>query len=89
MDIDKPYIEELKEQFYWRTFNENIPENLLKWHFDDEDRTIYPVNKTDWKFQFDNELPFIIESEIFIPKGVYHRLLKGTNNLTLKIKKHE
>jgi hypothetical protein len=38
-------------------------------------------------FQFDDELPFQMEGKIFIPMGVYHRVIKGSGDLKLKIKK--
>ena len=38
-------------------------------------------------FQFDNELPFIMEEKFIIPMGVYHRVIKGDGELKLKIKK--
>ena len=38
-------------------------------------------------FQFDNKLPQKIEGKIFIPKGEWHRLIKGDNDLKLKLYK--
>jgi hypothetical protein len=38
--------------------------------------------------QIDNELPKVIKENTFIPKEVFHRLLKGTGNLELKIVKN-
>lgn len=43
---------------------------------------------TDWLIQLDNKIHQNIEGEIFIPKGMYHRLIKGTNNLKIKLIKH-
>jgi hypothetical protein len=57
------------------------------WHRDREDRIIESIETTDWKIQLDNELPKNIEGEIFIPMGVYHRLIKGTNELKIKLVK--
>ena len=45
------------------------------------------IGETDWMFQFDNELPFQMEGKFFIPMGVYHRVIKGSGDLKLKIKK--
>jgi len=39
------------------------------------------------KVQLDNELPKVITGSIFIPMGVYHRVIKGTGNLKIKLKK--
>ena len=55
------------------------------WHRDKEDRLVEALHDTDWKFQLDNEIPKKIDS-VFIPKETYHRLIKGTGNLTVKIK---
>jgi hypothetical protein len=37
--------------------------------------------------QLDNELPKIITGEVFIPKGVYHRVIKGNGDLEIKLTK--
>ena len=60
----------------------------LKWHFDEEDRTVEILENPNWMFQFDNELPFVMKSPIFIPKGKWHRVIKGDGNLIVKINKH-
>ena len=78
---DKPYI----EQGEVRTFTQDIGEEELVWHRDREDRVIDAHHTTDWMFQFDNELPRKITRLLFIPKGVYHRLIKGTGDLKVKI----
>jgi hypothetical protein len=57
------------------------------WHRDQEDRIIESIDETDWGFQLDNELPRKIEGQIFIPRGIYHRLIKGTGDLKIKLKK--
>ena len=41
-------------------------------------------NETDWKFQYDNNNPESLK-RLFIRKGVYHRLIKGTGELKLKV----
>ena len=45
--------------------------------------------KTDWQFQFDNELPISLNKKIFIPKGVMHRIIKGIGDLQIKNKTYE
>lgn len=70
-----------------RIFNESLNEEELKWHFDEEDRIIEAIGKTDWKFQFDNNLPIELNSPIKIKKGEYHRLIKGTGPLKISIKR--
>jgi hypothetical protein len=70
-----------------RIFDQDIEPDELKWHWDDEDRVIYPVNETDWMFQFDNQLPEKIDNKIKISKGVWHRIIKGTGNLEIIVEK--
>ena len=87
----KPYLEILvssgSTDTVIRKFSEYMDSEELKWHWDDEDRTIYAVHKTDWLFQFDNKLPQPISSKIFIPKGVWHRIIKGTGDLSVIVEK--
>jgi len=80
VDTGRPYIEEGEI----RTFTQNISEEELVWHRDREDRIIEPLHETDWKFQYDNNNPESLK-RLFIRKGVYHRLIKGTGNLKLKV----
>ena len=87
MDNSIPYTDEIFPDKILRTFPHDTPEHLLKWHWDEENRDVYPVNKTDWKFQFDNELPQQLNSKLHIPKGAYHRIIKGTGDLQLLIYK--
>lgn len=72
-----------------RTFRETTGDEEFKWHWDDENRTIHPVHKTDWMFQMDNELPIPINTRIKIPKGIWHRIIKGTGDLQLIIEMNE
>lgn len=86
----KPYCEYSEnENVCIRTFLSSVDETELKWHWDEEDRTIEVIGKTDWEFQFDNELPFKMTKSFFIPKGVMHRVIKGTGDLQIKIIKQK
>ena len=87
--MELPFSEKINNGFYIRTFSSDLNENELKWHFDEEDRIVICENDTDWLFQFDNELPITINKNepIVIQKNIFHRIIKGTNNLKLKIKK--
>lgn len=79
-DTGKPYIEEGEI----RIFSADIQSKDLVWHKDREDRIIEPLHETDWKFQYDNEVPIELD-RLFIDKGTYHRLIKGTGELKLKV----
>ena len=86
--VKLPFKERLiNGSVYERTFTQDLSDEDLKWHWDEEDRIVTPLHETDWKFQFDNCLPQWIDSDIEIPKGVWHRLIKGTGNLSLKVNK--
>jgi len=79
------YLDIETDDFVIRTFNEYIDPIELKWHRDNEDRMIIAIEKTDWKIQLENELPKELNSVIFIECGQWHRLIKGTNELKVKI----
>jgi len=84
--MERPFVSDKISEFVEiRTFLSSISEEELKWHWDEEDREIEAVEKTDWMFQFDNDLPVEINKKIFIPKGVIHRIIKGNEDLKLKI----
>tara|TARA_B110000285_G_scaffold82573_1_gene95027 strand:- start:1368 stop:1718 length:351 start_codon:yes stop_codon:yes gene_type:complete len=88
-DQTKPFIEEAFEGYVIRTFDPSYPDHLYKWHSDPEDRVIEVLEDSDWRFQYDNELPtpLITGVDIKIPKGTIHRIIKGTNILKIKIYK--
>ena len=82
----KPYTDiEVTDEYIIREFNENIDPIELLWHRDNESRTVEIIGETDWKIQLDNQLPISLNSPIFIPRHEWHRVIKGTGNLKLKI----
>jgi hypothetical protein len=84
----RPYTDiKITDSYIIREFNENIDPIELMWHRDDENRTVEIIGKTDWKLQLENELPTSINQPIFIPKHEWHRVIKGTGTLKLKIHK--
>ena len=84
----KPYKDlEVTEQYIIREFNENIDPIELLWHRDDEDRTIEILEGIHWMIQLDNQLPILLNSHIFIPRHMWHRTIKGTGPLKIKIYK--
>ena len=89
-DSGKPYIDlEVTDEYILRQFNENIDPIELLWHRDDEDRVVEIIGETDWMLQLDNSLPTSLQERIFIPRHQWHRVIKGTGILTLKIYKNE
>ena len=79
------YTNEHNGEKWHRVFSENTPDEELKWHMDEFTREIISINETDWKIQLDNELPKSINSKVIIPSKRWHRLIKGTNDLTIEI----
>ena len=71
-----------------RTFSKSVDEMELIWHRDKEDRKITVLEGIDWKLQMDNELPVSLEvgKTYFIKKLFYHRVLKGTTDLKIRMK---
>ena len=83
-----PYKDiEVTDTYIIREFSENIDPIELLWHRDSTNRTLEILGKTDWKLQLDNQLPTSINEQIFIPRHLYHRVIKGTGTLKLKIHK--
>ena len=88
MDSGKPYTDiEVTNEYIIREFGDNIDPIELMWHRDDEDRLVEIIDETDWKLQLDNSLPTSLQERIFIPRHQWHRVIKGTGKLKLKIHK--
>jgi hypothetical protein len=88
-DQQKPYTEDIiSDTEKIRHFDPLAEPHLFKWHWDEEDRWVESITKNDWSFQFDNELPQSVEPGkiIFIPKGLIHRIIKGTSPISFRIK---
>jgi hypothetical protein len=83
-----PYTDiEITDKYIIREFSENIDPIELLWHRDNEQRLVEIIGETDWKIQLDNQLPTSLNQPIRIPRHFWHRLIKGTGNLKLKIYK--
>jgi len=86
--MELPFKEEIvSDNVFIREFKQDTDSGEFMWHRDREDRIIESIDETDWKIQLDDELPKIIEGEVFIPMGVYHRVIKGTGDLKIKLQK--
>lgn len=84
----KPYSEINQKNYVVRTFSQDLNEDELKWHRDHENRIVIPTHETNWLFQRENCLPEPIEDKILIKRGEWHRILKGTGDLTVKVFKN-
>jgi len=85
---DLPFKEVKENGIKTRLFKENVSNGELKWHFDKQDRKVKVVKSNNWMLQMDNDIPKPLKEgqTIFIPKGVYHRVIKGQGDLIVKIK---
>lgn len=82
----KPYIDDGDT----RTFSSDVDSDELIWHRDKRNRQITIISGTGWKLQLDDKLPVeLIQGKLYdIPKEVYHRVIKGTDDLIIKIWEH-
>jgi quercetin dioxygenase-like cupin family protein len=86
--MSKPYTNtQVTDKYIIREFNENVDPTELLWHRDLNDRTVTVLGGNGWYFQRDNELPLELKEGvcIFIPRMEYHRVIKGTTPLKIKI----
>jgi hypothetical protein len=82
-----PFHEQINHNHVVRTFSENIDGGELVWHRDKEDRIVKSIGDTDWMIQIDNQIPKPLTEMIFIPKETYHRVIKGTGDLKVRVNK--
>lgn len=84
-----PYQDHIIDNIVIREFAADTDPMSLIWHEDQEDRIVEILTGNGWKFQFDEDIPFemVTGDKIDIPKGFLHRVIKGKNNLKIKIYK--
>lgn len=85
-----PFAEEkIRENIFIREFKESVDSTELKWHMDREDREVKIIESNGWKLQLDNQLPIPLENgkTYFIEKYSFHRVIKGSGNLIIEVKK--
>jgi len=70
-----------------RTFPVNAPNSELIWHRDHNDRVVEIIEAGGWSYQMDDELPQKLENGemVYVPKETYHRVIKGTQDLVIRI----
>ena len=70
-----------------RDFYVDVSDEELVWHRDPEDREMEVLEGEGWQFQYENCLPYLLKKGMIfdIPKGEYHRLIKGFNTLKVRI----
>lgn len=85
--MNKPYSDEqISETTHIRIFDSEDSSEYV-WHRDKTDRRVTVLEGAGWQFQYDEEVPFLINSNdtFFIPKYVFHRLIRGNDRLKIKI----
>ena len=84
-------FEEIKDNDGWviRRFSADVATEDLRWHRDGEDREIVAVESDGWALQKDDRLPqVLLKGECHsVRKGEWHRLIRGSGELVLRIKK--
>lgn len=87
MVVKKPYYEVIKGNNRFRLIAENSESDELVWHRDRHDRIVEIIKSNGWKFQFDDELPMSLDEgdSLYIPAKRYHRVIKGTGDLIIRI----
>jgi hypothetical protein len=85
--MEFPFKQEIQDGKLLRTFSNGVDEHELKWHYDLKDRKVQVIKGDNWLLQIDNQLPETLTplKEYFIPKGVYHRVIKGSGDLVVLI----
>lgn len=80
----------LGENVFIRLFVKDLPSDELIWHWDKEDRTIEVLQSGGWSYQErDKKSRKLKNRETFsIHTGVWHRILKGSGDLIIKVTKH-
>jgi hypothetical protein len=77
----------LEENTFIREFKQDTDSGEFTWHRDRESRIVQSIERTDWLVQIDDELPKSLNEEVFIPIGAWHRIIKGSGDLKIKLKK--
>ena len=82
-----PFEQIEKEGKLIRIFSPDVESDELKWHQDLKDRKVIIIEDGGWQFQMEDSLPnkLSIAEQIFIPKLVWHRVIKGSGKLIVEI----
>ena len=85
-----PYIQKIDNGKIYRTFSPEVDDDELKWHQDLNDRKITVIEDGGWSFQMEDDLPnkLSIAEQFYIPKFVWHRVIKGEGTLIVEIQEY-
>ena len=85
--MEFPFEQQIVEGKIRRVFFPDTEEDELKWHQDLKDRKVTIIENGGWSFQMEDNLPhkLFVAEQIFIPKLVWHRVIKGEGKLVVDI----
>ena len=85
--MEFPFQQQHIEGKIIRTFFPDTEEEELKWHQDLKDRKVTIIEDGGWQFQMEDYLPskLSVAEQIYIPKFVWHRVIKGFGKLVVEI----
>ena len=89
--MEYPFQQETQDEKLIRTFETDVQDLELVWHQDPKDRLVEIVEPGGWGFQLENELPNKLEKgqKYFIPKLVWHRVIKGESKMVVSIEEFD
>lgn len=85
-----PYDElKISENEFIRKFSFDSDPEDLKWHQDEENRLVVVLSDGGWFFQMENclPIPLCVLNSFHIPKMEWHRVIRGDDDLIIKIYK--
>lgn len=88
--MEKDFLKPYWEDGEIRIFDTNCDDEEYVWHKDLENREIEILEGNGWQFQFEGCLPYLLEKGMVfsIEKNEMHRLIKGIDNLKIRIVRH-
>lgn len=86
-DGGNPYQDSIESEGWVRKFDADVDDAELIWHKDHQDRIVSVISGSGWFVQLDNSMPVeLIEGcSYFIPHETFHRVIKGSGDLVVKI----
>ena len=84
-----PYVDHNPSNPCWqRIFSASVPDGHLVWHRDHNSRWVTVQSGKGWQLQLDNQLPLELQvgTTYEIPSQVYHRIIRGVDDLIIEIR---
>lgn len=89
-DSHHPYEEiQAFSDVFIRLFSPLVDDDDLIWHWDTEDRDITVLQGGNWLYEEKGKEPIklVVGYRHLIPKGVWHRIIKGDDDLIIRLTK--